>query len=100
MANVLTTTQGIVTATTAPQLLLAANHGRQYMSIALPVAGTLWVGGPGVTTTGAGRGFPVVLNQPFIMTANDAQGYVGIYQGDLYGVASAICTCAITEASS
>lgn len=97
MANQITTTQGIVTATAVPQLLLSANAGASYRSVALPVAGTLWVGGPGVTTTGAGRGFPVILNQPFVMQANDVQGFPGIYQGALYGVATAICTATVTE---
>ena len=99
MGNVITTNAAIVTATATAVLLLAANRGSQLRSVSLPVAGTLWVGGPGVTTTGTGRGFPVVLNQPLTMTANEYSG-VGIYQGDLYGVATAICTATVMEVSS
>jgi hypothetical protein len=97
MANQMTTTQGIVTATAVAQLLLAANAGASRRMVALPVAGTLWVGGPGVTTTGAGRGFPVVLNQPYDQWGSGDPSGAGIYQGALYGVATAICTATVVE---
>jgi hypothetical protein len=99
MANILTTKAVTATATSLAVLLLAANRGRQYLNVSLPVASTLFVGGPGVTTTGAGTGFAVTSAIPFVMQAGNDIGGVGIYQGDLWGVATAVCTATIVEAS-
>lgn len=96
MASIFTATAPAVTVTTSPLLLLAANRGAKYRAVMLPVAGTLWVGTLGVTTTGAG--FPVTLAQPFIMSGGDDGS--SVYQGALYGVTTAICTPSIVELSS
>jgi hypothetical protein len=100
MSNVLTTKAATVTNTATAVLLLAANKGASYRSIGLPVAGSLFVGNPGVTTTGAAIGVLVSNTLPFVMQANDVNGFIGIYQGDLWGVATATCTATIVEISS
>lgn len=99
MGNIITTKAATVTNTTVAVLLLAANRGAQYRSVSLPVAGTLFVGGPGVATTGATQGYGVTSTSSFVMTQNDYSG-IGIYQGDLWGVAAATATATIVEVSS
>jgi hypothetical protein len=96
MANIFSGRAAAVTVTTAPLQLMAANGGATYRAIALPVAGTLWVGGPGVTTTGTGAGYPVTLGAPLVMQG-DA---VNVYQGALFGITTAICTPSLVEISS
>ncbi len=96
MANIFTNNRAVVTVTTAPLQILAVNGGATYRAVILPVAGTLWVGGAGVTTTGAGQGFPVTLSVPFINQGDAAN----VYQGALYGITTAICTPTVVEISS
>jgi drug/metabolite transporter (DMT)-like permease len=93
-SNIFTGMTTAVTASTSATIIRAANSGRKYLAIALPVAGTLWVGTPGVTTTGAAAGFPVLLNQPFIMSDPDS-----VYTGAIWGITTAICTPSIVELS-
>jgi hypothetical protein len=91
MYNQFTTAQPA--ATTGATLLLAKNSDAKYRRIM--TAGTMFIGGAGVTTT---TGHQLLAGTILEWRAGSDQGH-GVFTGDVWGVGTATATAYVLEVS-